>query len=400
MLHLIPRAIPRVSRHTLRYSPRTYATSQTRTPVQLVAELRKRTTVSLQKAREALAAASNDVDAALKWLDEDMVVTGAKKAAKLEGRTAGCGLIGTVVLSDGSASAAGGPPRGIRAAIIELNCETDFVARNELFSTLALDIAHTAAFLVEPAPSPPPLSSSTSESPSSQLAHRSLIQNVPLDFLQEAIVVSHTMNPALKVDASIQRMTTVSSSIRDAMTKLGEKVSLRRVAAIVTDPIPGLQLGSFVHGTVAPSKAQATAGSIGSFVTLGIDSSSNSGTGLSESLQKTITSEAYWTDSAKLARSAARQIVGLETESIGSETRSGEAEEGSVVLYKQPAMMFQGSSLPVHEYLRQWGASHGIEEPAQVDVMQFVRWKAGEGIENDSSPDDFAEEVRRLQEGR
>ncbi|KAF8314434.1 hypothetical protein DL93DRAFT_2227906 [Clavulina sp. PMI_390] len=385
MLRLLPRTIPRTcqpSPNGIRISARLYSTPTARPPVQLVAELRKRTTVSLQKAREALAASSNDVDAALN-------------------RTAGSGLIGTVVLSDGSAPSAGAPARGIRAAIVELNCETDFVARNELFSTLALDIAHTAAFLVEPVPSPPSLSTSTPESPSSELSHSSLIQNVPLDFIQDAIVVSHNVVPEMKVDASVQRMSTVASSIRDAMTKMGEKISLRRVAAIVTDPIPGLQLGSFMHGTVAPSKGVANAGSVGSIVTLGVSGEAPS----SENIQTAISSEPYWTDAPKLARSAARQIVGFETQSIRPDKEStapagGEAEEGTMVLYNQPAMMFQGSSLPVHQYLREWSASHGIVEPARVDVLQFIRWKAGEGIESESSPADFAEEVRKLQEGR
>jgi hypothetical protein len=53
----------------------------------------------------------------------------------------------------------------------------------------------------------------------------------------------------------------------------------------------------------------------------------------------------------------------------------------------------------VKAYLQGWAASHGIEEPARIDVLQFLRWKAGEGIESNSSPADFAEEVRRLQEG-
>ena len=383
--------------------PRVYfSTVSPRSTVQLVAELRKRTTVSLQKAREALTATSNDVDAALKWLEEDIVVTGAKKAAKLEGRTAGCGLIGSLVLSDGSAPSAGSLPRGIRAAIVELNCETDFVARNELFSSLALDIAHTAAFMTEPAPSVSAHSHDTTTSLSSQLAHHSLIQHVPLDFLNDAIILHHNVATTMKVDAHIRRMNTVSSAIRDAMTKLGEKISLRRAAAIVTDPIPGLLLGSFVHGSVAPSKSSANAGSVASLVTMGVKGATNSAGGMVDArangqLQKAIDSETFRVDSIKLARSAARQIVGFETQTIGLEEASVEPDESSVVLYNQPAMMFQDSSSSVRAYLQEWAASHGIEKPARIDVLQFMRWKAGEGIESDTSSANFAEEVLRLQ---
>lgn len=376
-----------------------YTTGPPRSTVQLVAELRKRTTVSLQKAREALAATSNDVGAALKWLQEDMVVTGAKQAAKLEGRTAGCGLIGSVVLSDGSTPAAGSPPRGIRAAIVELNCETDFVARNELFGTLALDIAHTAAFVAEASPSP---SSITTTFPSSQPSNCSLIQSIPLGFLSDAIILSHNMAASTTVDSHIERMTTVSSAIRDAMTKLGEKISLRRAATVVTNPIPGLLLGSFVHGNVAPSKGSANAGSVASLVTIGVNGVPISGGDIQarEQLNEVIDSEAFRVDSIKLARSAARQIVGLETQSIGTEELSMEPpDEASTVLYKQPAVMFQGSSLSVRAYLREWAASHRIEVPARIDALEFVRWKAGEGIEGNGFQADFAEEVQRLQRG-
>lgn len=375
-----------------------YSTAGPSTTVQLVAQLRKRTTVSLQKAREALAASSNDLDAALQWLEDDLVASGAKKAAKLEGRTAGSGLVASVVLSNGlpsfAAGASTGTGKGIRAAMVELNCETDFVARNQLFSTLALDIAHTAAFLVEPT-----LTSTLPSSPESLLKHSSLIQSVPLDYLKDAVLVSHTMNPSLNVDGTlpIQRMSTVSSAIRDIMTQLGEKISLRRVSAIVTDPSEGgeggVWLGSFVHGTVSPaaSASHASAGSIGALVTLSTPTFPSS------------EPESFITDATKLARSAARQIVGLETHSIlpsPSSPLPETASDDSTALYTQPALMFPSSSgQPVWKYLSEWSEARGVSE--SVEVSEFVRWKAGDGIEDaGKSAEEFAEEVRRLSEGR
>lgn len=182
------------------------------------------------------------------------------------------------------------------------------------------------------------------------------------------------------------------------MTKLGEKISLRRVVSVVCDPgvIPGLRLGSFVHGAVGQGKDHAKAGAIGGFVTLGVEGSAEE----QGKIETAVNSEEYTTDVVKLARSAARQVVGLETESIDDAVETQEAIEGSTVLYNQPAMMFQGSSLPVREYLREWGSSKGLGESAHVSVLQFTRWKAGEGIENVASPADFAEEVKRLQQGK
>src|SRR6266446_3815164 len=111
---------------------RFYSTSAEKPPLKLVAELRKLTEVSITKAREALAASNNDVSAALKWLQNDLAVSGAKKAAKVAHRTAGEGLVGASVLPRRTGSS----PGGVRAALVELNCETDFVARNALFGRL------------------------------------------------------------------------------------------------------------------------------------------------------------------------------------------------------------------------------------------------------------------------
>ncbi len=58
-----------------------------------------------------------------------LAISGAKKAAKVSHRTAGEGLVSASVLSRGTGSS----PGGVRAALVELNCETDFVARNALF---------------------------------------------------------------------------------------------------------------------------------------------------------------------------------------------------------------------------------------------------------------------------
>jgi len=71
--------------------------SFTKANIKLVAELRKRTEVSLSKAKEALTATNNDVEAALEWLEKDLIASGAKKKEKVQDRTAGEGLIGVSV---------------------------------------------------------------------------------------------------------------------------------------------------------------------------------------------------------------------------------------------------------------------------------------------------------------
>lgn len=63
--------------------------------MKLLKELRKETEVSMSKAKEALVKNDNDYAKALAWLQEDAQVSGAKKAQKVAGRTAGEGLITT-----------------------------------------------------------------------------------------------------------------------------------------------------------------------------------------------------------------------------------------------------------------------------------------------------------------
>ncbi|KAF8265131.1 hypothetical protein EI94DRAFT_1831409 [Lactarius quietus] len=137
-------------RPLLKVSLRLYYQFSEKPPVKLLVALHtgKLTEVSTTKAREALAATNTD-------------------AAKVAHRTAGEGLFEASVLARGTGSATG--HGGVRAALVGLNCETDFVARNTIFPRLVADVAHTAAFLAEPGSSssrngslaPPPAASSS-----------------------------------------------------------------------------------------------------------------------------------------------------------------------------------------------------------------------------------------------
>ncbi|KAF8336563.1 elongation factor TS-domain-containing protein [Cantharellus anzutake] len=288
----------------------------------------------------------------------------AKKAAKLEGRTAEQGVISTVVLSDGSV-----PTQGLRAAMIELNCETDFVARNKLFYSLAIDIAHTLAFYAD--------SVQTVSNPTAR--EDSIMFHVRPRVLDDGPIIPHPLD-----DSSIipTQSTTVSSSIRDTMTKLGEKISLRRAAVVTSLPTRGLRLGSFTHGTVTPLSSRAQAGSIASFVTLGVtgplplrgqtELSHENETNLNELL----VSKEFLQDFSKLSRAAARQVVGMETSSVNqSEPFEG---TGGTALYDQEALMFQRPDTTVRHVLRQWADARGILFPKSVEVMELLKWKVGE----------------------
>jgi elongation factor Ts len=94
---------------------------------QMVKELREKTGVGMMDCKTALQENDGDIEAAIDWLR----TKGLAKAAKKAGRVAAEGLIG---IADGEG----------RAAIIELNAETDFVARNDQFQALGSAIAAAA----------------------------------------------------------------------------------------------------------------------------------------------------------------------------------------------------------------------------------------------------------------
>src|SRR5271166_1134799 len=93
----------------------------------LVKDLREKTGAGILDCKKALTEAGGDMEAAVDWLRKKGLSAAAKKA----GRVAAEGLV--AVASNGT-----------KAAMVEVNAETDFVARNESFQGFALQTAKTA----------------------------------------------------------------------------------------------------------------------------------------------------------------------------------------------------------------------------------------------------------------
>ncbi len=94
----------------------------------MVKELREKTGVGMMDCKKALAETDGDMDAAVDWLRKK----GLSKAAKKADRVAAEGLVG--VMSSGTSG-----------AVVEVNSETDFVARNDQFQDMVREIAKVAA---------------------------------------------------------------------------------------------------------------------------------------------------------------------------------------------------------------------------------------------------------------
>ncbi len=96
-----------------------------------VAALREKTGAGMMDCKKALTEANGNVEDAIKWLREK----GIAKAAERSGRSAAEGAVGSYVHLGGKIG-----------VMVELNCETDFVARNEEFQALARELAMQVAF--------------------------------------------------------------------------------------------------------------------------------------------------------------------------------------------------------------------------------------------------------------
>lgn len=346
--------------------------------IKLVAELRKLTEVSITKAREALAASNNDVSAALQWLQTDLAVSGAKKAAKVAHRAASEGLVCASVLSRGTGSSLSSSDAhghahahahghdGVRAALVELNCETDFVARNALFGRLVADLAHTAAFLAEV------------EQPDPNGRQRGThVRPIPREMLLDAPLLSATGGeaPPQGPAGALLGAATVGSAIRDAIAKLGENVVLRRAVSVVHDPVPrgraelGMRVVSYAHGGVASSAPASTSqGRIGALALVALKS---------PRLMPLLSTLEFREELGRIERALARQVVGFDTTAI-------RGDEGA--LYDQPFMMFGGAQEgeTVGDGLARWAREKQLildgdgEDTGGLEVLEFVKWTVGE----------------------
>ncbi|KAK7058478.1 Elongation factor Ts, mitochondrial [Paramarasmius palmivorus] len=313
---------PRVPLCLRLQTQRLYSTSKPKTTVQLVSELRKLTNAPILKARQALTETNNDFDAALEWLEKDLLASGAAKAEKIKDRQASEGLVSINV-------AEGVVPK---AAIVELNCESDFVSRTDEFVRLAADIAQTVT----------QLPSSTSEGTFSAVDLAAL--------LEQPLVSTHKAGG------------TVQSSITDLIARIGENITLRRAALLAPRETPnvGFRVASYLHN---PVPNFPTLGRIGTLALLSYRS---------PQLSQIFADGAFLTDAEKLERALCRQIVGCNALSVKD---VGADEE--TVLYKQPFAMLGGaqSGLPVRQVMDEWQNQKGLEE---FEVADFVRWEVGQ----------------------
>jgi len=354
---LVTRPASRSLTSTRPLSSRLYSTGaspEKSDTVQLVSKLRKLTNAPILAARRALAETKNDFDAALKWLEKDMLESGMKKAEKVKDRKASEGLVSVEVLGGGWGSrilptvvedgelrvrvATGdgklhgvAAAQGVKAVIVELNCESDFVSRTDEFSTLAKDIARTVA------------ENAVHQDPGSAFT---------------TLDVASLMETPLKSG-------TVHSSIMDLIARIGENITLSRAALLAPafDSSSAYRAASYVHRSTPAFPSQ---GRVGALALLSLRS---------PNLPSLLNDNAFITDLEKLERALCRQTAGFYTRAIRE--KASEEDDMETVLYQQPFAMLGGdqAGLPVREVLNEWQKKWELEE---FEVADFARWEVGE----------------------
>lgn len=294
---------------------------------QMVKELRESTGAGMMDCKSALSETNGEMEAAQDWLRKK----GLSKAAKKSGRVAAEGLIGVLV-------------QGTKGVMVEVNSETDFVARNDLFQGLVKMIAGVSL-------------------------------SVGTDIA--------------KINAAKAGSITVAESIADTIAKIGENMTLRRAAAL---SVAKGAVGAYVHSSVSDGL-----GKIGVLVALESPGDADELKALGRLVAMHVAAsnpqavDPAGLDSAVVARE--KDVLADKFKAQGKPANVIEkiVESGLKTFYKEACLLEQAyvhdPSKNVAQALKEAEAKVG----GAIKITGFVRYGLGEGIEKQET--DFAAEV-------
>jgi elongation factor Ts len=293
-----------------------------------VKELRERTGAGMMDCKKALAENNGEMEASVDWLRAKGLAAAAKKA----GRTAAEGLVGVAVA-------------GTKGAVVEINSETDFVAKNEQFQDFVRNVAELA-----------------------------LAQGGDIEALKSAAYPGGG---------------TVEEKLTDNIATIGENQSLRRAKLV---EVGQGAVVSYVHNAAAPNM-----GKIGVLVALESAAPADTLTALGKQIAMHIAAanplslDADGLDADLLAREKA---IAMEKAAESGKPANivEKMVEGTMAKFrKENALLSQlfviDGKTPVADVV----AAAAKEAGAPIALKSFVRFQLGEGIEK--KVDDFAAEV-------
>ncbi len=184
-----------------------------------IAKLRQMTGAGMMDCKKALTESNGDMDGAVKYLREKGMAAAAKKA----GRIAAEGIVSSYIHMGGKIG-----------VLVEVNCETDFVAKSDQFQDLVKDIAMQIA-------AAKPLYVNSDEVPAAELEkEKEILRNQALNEGKPAAIVEKMVEGRIKKyyqDFCLMDQTfvknpdlTIATLINEATLKIGEKISIRRFA--------------------------------------------------------------------------------------------------------------------------------------------------------------------------
>jgi elongation factor Ts len=293
-----------------------------------VKELRERTGAGMMDCKKALAENNGEMEASIDWLRAKGLAAAAKKA----GRTASEGLVGVAV-------------EGTRGAVVEVNSETDFVAKNEIFQDFVRNVAKLA--------------------------------------------LEHGTDVEALGAAQYPEGGTVQEKLTDNIAKIGENQSLRRAAIIEVNEgavVP------YVHNQVAPGL-----GKIGVLVALESAAPAETVQALGKQIAMHVAAanplalDAESLDPALVERERAIAIEKAKESGKPQNIVEKMVEGGLAKFRKESSLLSQlfviDGKTPVADVV----ASAAKDAGTGIALKGFVRFQLGEGIEK--KQEDFAAEV-------
>jgi elongation factor Ts len=296
---------------------------------QQVKELREATGVGMMDCKKALEETAGDMEAAVDWLR----TRGLAKAAKKAGRIAAEGLVGINV-------------DGTKAAIVEVNSETDFVARNEQFQAIVGNVSKLAA---------------------DAGGNTEKLAEMPFPGTGRS----------------------VAAELTDAIAKIGENMNLRRSAVI---EVKDGAIGSYVHNSVKPGM-----GKLG--VLVGLESTGDKAVLLA--LGKQIAMHIANTNPLSVSPDDIDPAIVAKEREIFAEQAKESGKPAEVIekmvegrvrkFYEEQTLLAQTFVIDGESKVKDVVAKAEKDAGAPIKVTKFVRYSLGEGIEKAET--DFAAEV-------
>ncbi|GAB4196433.1 MAG: translation elongation factor Ts [Coleofasciculaceae cyanobacterium] len=307
----------------------------------LVKELRDKTGAGMMDCKKALKENDGDIAKATEWLRQKGIASAGKK----EQRVAAEGLVNSYI-----------QPEGQVGVLVEVNCQTDFVARNEAF--------------------------------------QSLVQNITRQAIEAQDVQSLMTQPYID-DPSIP----VEEAVKQAIAQIGENIQVRRFERYALEDSTQGIVDSYIH----------TGGRVGVLVEVNCQSEAVAKNEQFKSLARNIAMQVAACPNVEYVKvdDIPQDISDKEKEiEMGRDDLAGKPDnikekivQGRIVkrlqemtLMDQPYIRDQ--SISVEELVKQ----HISQLGEDIQVIRFTRYVLGEGIEKEES--NFAEEVAAQMGGK